>query len=288
MIDCGSGVDNWPSKLLKYYSVTKNEKPAPIPNHPTGYALDKLLITHPHGDHIGDIAAIHDEIGFYLFVGGYGSFIDNIEVEQMDFRKRNLDAARKFKEVVKKYIGKYDVNEDRVAMAKPTCCVKTVRYINFTKDMDFNDLSWFVSFEIGSHKVLFTGDMTSSGITEILSSSYADDFMRFVEGTTVLKIPHHGRVDGSSQEMFDAFGIEPILCIASDEVLNEKNEGTSNIKWYSDRTSDIMVNIDGSMQNRKVLTTRKDKDIYLQISDTTIMSVQTNCFKDIKPQILGS
>ena len=101
-----------------------------------------------------------------------------------------------------------------------------------------------------------------------------------------LKVPHHGRENGCSQAMFEAFDKKPLLRIASDEVLNEKNEGTSNIQWYSDRTSDEKINIDGTMQNRKILTTRKDKDIYLQVSDAGIVQVNTNCFQDRKGEIL--
>jgi hypothetical protein len=152
--------------------------------------------------------------------------------------------------------------------------------------MDLNELSWFVSFEMGKHKVLFTGDMTSAGVNKILASSQADSFKKFVMGTTILKIPHHGRKNGCSQEMFDAFGNKPLLCIASDEILTDINEGTSNIPWYSDRTSDKKIDIDGTIQSRKVLTTRKDKDIFLKISDSGNLSVITNCFQNIKTQIL--
>lgn len=290
MIDCGCGEDHWPSKLLKYYKVNKVENPAPIPNHPSGYAIDNLVISHPHGDHIGDIEAIHDEIGFFLLTGNYTNFIDRIAIEQIDFRKRGQYAAKKFVGIVKEYTGKYDASEDRVvaaAAAKPACIVKKRRFIEYEEGIDLNELSHFVSFEIGNHKVLFTGDMTSKGIGKILASDQANLFKEFVKGTTVLKIPHHGRENGCSQEMFDAFGSKPLLCIASDEVLNEKNEGTSNIQWYSsDRTSDVHISINGSMLNRKVLTTRKDKDIFLQISDSGDIKVITNNFQNIRQQIL--
>ena len=286
MIDCGCGEDHWPARLLKHYKVTKTQNPVPIPNDSKKYGLDNLVITHPHGDHIMDIEAIHDEIGFFLLTGNYNGFIDEIPVEQIDFRKRGQNATKKFIEVVKKYTGQYEENKDRVAQAKPACIVRKKRFIEFEKDIDLNELSHFVSLEIGENKILFTGDMTASGVNKIMTSNQADSFKQFVKRTTILKVPHHGRENGCSQEMLDAFAGKPYLCIASDEVLNEKNEGTSNIQWYSDRTSDQEINIDGTMQNRKVLTTRKDKDIFLQVSDSGNIKVTTNCFRDIKPQIL--
>lgn len=284
MIDCGSGVNHWPSKLLNYFRVNK-KNPVHIPNNSGNYGLNNLVITHPHGDHIGDIEAIHDEIGFYTLTGNYSSFIDRIAIDQIDFRKRGQNAARKFVEIVKEYTEKCDSKNDLIK-ANTICNVEKRRFIEYEDGMDLNELSFFVSFKIGEHKVLFPGDMTAAGIRKILDSNKKESFKEFVKGTTILKIPHHGRINGCSQEMFDAFETKPLLCIASDEVLNERNEGTSNIEWYSTRTSDERVNIDGKMQSRKVLTTRKDKDILLKISDTGNITVITNCFKDIKSQIL--
>jgi beta-lactamase superfamily II metal-dependent hydrolase len=280
MIDCG-GAQNWASKLLKYYEVTKIKKPVR-----TGYALDKLVISHPHGDHLSDIAAIHDEIGFYLLRGNYKDFIDDIDLKNIDYRKRNSEAVKKFVEVVKSYTGQYVAAEDRVEGCKPLCTVKHRRFLSFEKGMDLNELSWFTSFEIGGQKVLYTGDMTAEGVNKILKSNMANEFKSFVKGTTILKVPHHGRENGCSEEMFEAFGEEPLLCIASDKVLDEQNEGTSNIDWYKERTSEKTVQIDGVKQKRFVLTTRKDKDINLSISNSGNIEIKTNVFKDVREEIL--
>lgn len=286
MIDCGCGTDHWPSKMLKSYGITADSNPVAIPDIKKKYGIDNLVITHPHGDHIADIAAIHDDIGFYMLTGGYSDFIDDIEIEKIDFRKRGKDAAEKFKKVVEKYSGNYVKERDRVASANPPCIVSQRRFIAYEKGMTLNDLSYFVSFQIGNHKMLFSGDMTSKGVNSILSNKKkADNFKSFVRGTTILKIPHHGREDGCSQEMFDAFGNPPLLCIASDEALNERNE-TSDIKWYSDRTNDTKIMIDDELKDRKVLTTRKDKDIFLGISENGQLRISTNCFGDKKQGIL--
>jgi len=285
MIDCGCGEDHWPSLLLKYHKITRVENPTPYSTEYSKYGLDKLVISHPHGDHLTDIESIHDEIGFQWLVGNYSGFIDNIKSEEIDFRKRGQTAASKFVQVVKRYTGKYDESRDFVAQAAPICSVRASRFLNYEKGMNLNDLSWFVSFEIGGQKVLFTGDMTSAGVKKIIDSERAEEFKSFVKGTTILKIPHHGRDNGCSQELFDAFGVQPLLCVASDESLNEKNE-TSNIPWYTARTSDQQVMMDGRLQNPKVLTTRKHKDIFLQISDTGIIQVISNCFADKKSRIL--
>ena len=89
MIDCGCGEDHWPSRMLNFYKINKEDKPIKIPGEEGKYGLDKLVITHPHGDHISDIEAIHDSVGFFLLRGNYKEFIDKIPLEKIDFRKRN-------------------------------------------------------------------------------------------------------------------------------------------------------------------------------------------------------
>jgi len=283
MIDCGAGNNNWPSTLLSHYKITRANSPIPVEPNASKYALDNLVISHPHGDHISDIENIHKEIGFYWLTGAYGDFIDQIDNEKVDFRKREKKAADYFKKVVKEYNAPYIKEKDRVATNNP-CIVKKERFLSFNSEIDFNNMSWLVSIEIGGEKTLFTGDLTGQGVTEILKSAKRDNFVEFVKGTTILKVPHHGRENGCSEELFKAFGAKPKLCIVSDEILSEKNEGTSDINWYEHRTAGFLV--DGKKPERKVLTTRSDKDIFVSVSKTGTMQVQTNCFKDIREKLL--
>lgn len=286
LIDCGCGSDHWPSTLLSSCGITP-ENPAQIPGENRRYGLDSLVITHPHGDHISDIQRIHDQVGFYLLTGGYRDFIDQIAIESIDFRQRGQDAAKAFVSIVKKHSGTYEPEKDRVRTSIPICTVEKKRFIGYSDGMDLNELSWFVSISIANHKVLFTGDMTATGVRRILKSSRAEEFARFVAGTTILKVPHHGRENGCSEEMFDLFGGKPLACVASDEVLNERNQGTSNIEWYRARTSDSTVSVNGAMASRKVFTTRKDNDIYLCISDLGYVQFHTNFFNELRSKIYG-
>ena len=96
-----------------------------------------------------------------------------------------------------------------------------------------------------------------------------------------------GEKNGCSPELFENFGDNPLLCIASDKVLDEQNEGTSNIDWYSARTSDTPLIIDQSPQNRKVLTTRKDGDIFMAISATGDAEIAANALKPVRDNVLS-
>lgn len=286
MIDCGCGDEHWPSKMLNYYKINKTSRPVSIPGEERKYGLDKLIITHPHGDHIADIEAIHDQIAFCWLQGTYRPFVDKLSVENIDFRKRNESAVKKFIEVVKEYTGDYLKERDRTIMANPPCMAHHKRFISFEDNIDLNELSWFSSFVIGGQKILFTGDMTATGVNKILQSNEEENFRNFVKGTTLLKVPHHGRQNGCSQELFDAFERKPLLCIVSDEVLNDKNEGTSVTQWYYERTSEESITINGSSANRRVLTTRNDKDIYVEVDENGNIAVTTNNFAADKTKIL--
>lgn len=286
MIDCGCGDNHWPSTLLKKYDITQ-KNPVQIPDDSRRYGLDNLVITHPHGDHLADIQRIRDEIGFFLLTGGYRSFIDKLSLEEIDFRRRGQTAAEIFFDVVHHYKGTYEPAKDRVQNARPLCVVEKQRFIPYSEGMDLNELSWFVSFSIGGHKVLFCGDMTTVGIRKILDSEKANAFAEFVAGTTILKIPHHGRENGCSEEMFELFGSKPFACIASDEVLNGRNEGTSSIDWYHRRTSEVEIPVNEVLQSRRVFTTRQDKDIFLEINEEGGIKFQTNVFSAIRKEIYG-
>ena len=286
MIDCGGGDNHWPSLLLKHSRITAADSPIPIPGR--AYGIDNLVITHLHGDHISDIKAIHEQIGFFILTGGYSSFIDRVKTETIDWKERGRAPVDKFREIVKSYVDTISPSENRVELAKPTCIVEKMRFLNFEDGIDMNELSWFVSFQIGNQKVLFTGDMTGAGVRKILQSKNAEAFKRFVKGTTILKIPHHARLNGCSQEMFDCFGAKPLVGVASDEELNDRNEETCSVSWYSQKISDNKILIDGEMQNRKVLTTRSDGDIYLEITEQGSIAIQTHCLQKIRDKLLNS
>ncbi|MBE7415395.1 MAG: hypothetical protein HS130_09295 [Deltaproteobacteria bacterium] len=279
MIDCG-GNDCWPSLLLTHLGFTKKRNPIPG----NRYALDKLIISHPHGDHITDLKNIYEKIGFRTLLGGCSEFIDRLSADQVDFKKRGRDSAEFFFSLSKeKYIYTYNKTLDRLTQGDEFI-VKSTRFIQYENGMDLNELSYFVSLEYGGHKILFTGDITSAGINKILKSPNAQKFEKFVRGTTILKIPHHGRENGCSLELFRSIGRKPLIGLVSDEVLNDRNEGTSSIGWYSDKIQDQAVEINGSFENRKVLTTRSDKNILIKIKSDGKLQIFTNVFSELERQ----
>jgi competence protein ComEC len=286
LIDCGDSGDHWPSRLLKHTGLTRPGGRTPGEEERKDI-LDYLVITHPHADHMEDIEAIYNNVGFRWFQGGYGALIERITPEQIDFRGRGRGIAESFISIVREYVDGYAEDEDRIAANDPAPIMKWHRFIEYEPGMDLNDLSWLGTIEMGGRKILFTGDMTAAGVRKILDSPRADEFRTFVEGTAVLKAPLHGRENGCSREMFDLFGAPPVLCVLSDGILNEGNEGIPQTEWYADRTDERGLPIDGMLWARRVLTTRQDRDVYLRISDTGEMVAYTRAFTNIRETILS-
>ena len=115
MIDCGGEDDQWPVKMLNYYKRTKEKGPVAIPTKPNvKFGIDNLLISHPHGDHIYCIEAIHEEIDFFSLTGDYSGIIDSITFDEIDFRHNRESAARKFVSVVKAYTSPVPPEDNRI------------------------------------------------------------------------------------------------------------------------------------------------------------------------------
>ena len=56
------------------------------------------------------------------------------------------------------------------------------------------------------------------------------------------------------------------LCVISDKTLDSTNEGTERVDWYRnqvDQSGAVIINTDGSTENRRVLTTRRDGSIHI-------------------------
>jgi len=108
----------------------------------------------------------------------------------------------------------------------------------------------------GSFKILFGGDLPDSGWCNLLTN---EEFRSAIKGTTIFKVPHHGRSEGCSDELFKY--ITPKLCIISDKPIDESNKNTVATSWYSARTTGIYF----GNELRKVLSTRNDGSIFIDV-----------------------
>jgi beta-lactamase superfamily II metal-dependent hydrolase len=124
---------------------------------------------------------------------------------------------------------------------------------------DTNNLSLVATVRANGINVLFPGDVEERGMRSLL---HLHGFAQAVRDVHVVVLPHHGRDNGCCEELFDAMQPGyPLVCIASDGPILHDTQMTHG--WYGNRAAGIVL----AGANRKVLTTRSDGHIYMDINE---------------------
>jgi len=124
----------------------------------------------------------------------------------------------------------------------------------FPQFEDENNLSLVVHLSVLGFNFLYPGDMECAGFESLLAKS--PEFRALMPGIHVLMASHHGRENGICPAMFDGWGCNPVLIVISD---SEKVHGTQETTNYYGMKAKGYAGFRG--QPRKVLSTRKDKEI---------------------------
>jgi len=225
LIDAGpkSGKDN----LLNYLSKLKIEK------------LDYVIATHPHEDHIGNMADIIKKYEIGAF------YAPKVETNTKTF-ERMVDAL-KDKDLkinsIKAGINSIDLgNNTKILIYSPT----NDKYDNL------NNYSPIIKIQFGSNSFLFTGDAEKEVEKEVLKTNVdlkAD----------VLKLGHHGSTSSTSEEFFRA--VSPsigVICVGIDNSYGHPHKET--LKLLEDNKT-------------KIFRTDKDGSIVISSDGTTISKI---------------
>jgi len=251
MLDCGADETNGfsPAKLLKEKYNAKN--------------LDYLLISHPHVDHICDIINVDNYMSPTVL--SRNKIIDVAKIEE-----ENSEVFETHKDIIEKYLDMNSrYNQPLQSLENPKTKdwsdgVRIVEYSNKDSTMNLNDLSIVAFMEFGGYTILYGGDLEEKGWNALLSKNY---FVEWLRSTDVLIASHHGRESGFSSEIFKY--CKPKLTIISDGRFGD----TSATNRYVSVTSGMKVKNKGTVEDRKVITTRNDGHIFLQ-NNGTDLSVQ--------------
>jgi competence protein ComEC len=241
VIDCGNdGGDISPAKFLSKIST-----------------IDELQISHPHTDHFGDIIALSEKNIRSFRCPSLEKFTD----KAIGWRDQDVLKIKKLR-----YL-KQSINADNNAVQ---CDANFGHCVYFPGDVNYEDAntsSIVTILRFGFFKILFGGDLPDNGWCNLLKN---EEFRSAIKGTNVFKVSHHGRAEGCSDELFKH--ISPKLCIISDKPIDETNKNTVSTSWYEDRTSGIYF----GDKLRKVLTTRNDGSIFIDVQSDSNWSVYRN------------
>lgn len=229
-------------------------------------AIDDLIITHPHKDHILDIVSIYKKFPPSVFTR-------NKSITREKVKEENSDIFTSDKELIETYFTINDNYQTQVTGAEsPTNSIwGGGAYIEHFKNTDLslnlNNLS-LVSFLVyGEQAILFGADMEEEGWKLLLQKS---KFKELLSKTTILVAPHHGLDSAFCPDLFGGHLMNPKLTIVSDGSVRS----TSVTAKYDQVTSGLWIpNRDGDKKFKKVLTTRQNGNIIVRIDNTDTIAV---------------
>ncbi len=225
LIDAGPKSDK--NKLLKYLSSLNINK------------FDYVIATHPHEDHIGNMADVINNYNISAF------YAPKVESTTKTFEKmvEALKAKSLKINVLKKGTDTIDLGEN----TKVTVFSPTEDYYE-----NLNNYSPVIKIEYGKTSFLFTGDAEKDVEKEIISTN--EDI-----SADVLKVGHHGSSTSTSMDFINK--VNPsigVISVGKDNTYNHPNDDTikrltqNKVKIYrTDKDGTVVIASDGSNLTKK-------------------------------------
>lgn len=212
--------------------------------------INELQISHPHTDHFDDIVEMSKKTIRSLRMPN----LDNFSDKAIGWRKSDKEKIAALRALRKKVPQNNSAVSCRDGFSHSVWTPTGANYDNP------NTASLVTILSYGNVKILFGGDLPDSGWQSLLLQP---NFVQAAKGTTIFKVPHHGRKEGCSEALFKL--ISPKLCVISDKPIGAGNENTVATDWYTKRTSGC--NVVGYKDPRKVLSTRNDGSIFVEVDE---------------------
>jgi len=255
LIDCGRTDDFSPALYLAQNELNWTWN---------GKSLTKLIITHPHDDHIKDIETVTALCPPALLHRQRYDWEEVKTAENGDYEK--LDAYTDWQAT---YNGTPAV-WPHYGMSIESFMLSPMEAKRFgeTKYLNNSSIVTVATFQGATYqeKFLFGGDMETAGWEALLHKSEA--FRNAVKDVDFFIVSHHGHLSGSSELLYATMGRRPILNIVSihhnDEHIDPR---------YSQEAYAIGTQVDGT--DRRMLTTRTDGTITINVSDAGQFSIDT-------------
>jgi len=224
--------------------------------------IDYLFISHPHKDHIEDIV----NLDIIPDVVVRPKWLDS----EIDFSK----ISNNDKKIFEKYL-KFNITHDTDVEYSEDIIENHsywggVKFSYFFTDTcpktNLNNHSIILIIEYEKTKIILTGDNEKCSFNELLKDK---EFKKVISNADVLLAPHHGRESAYHEEFLKE--VLPCLVVISDKSVGD----TSVTDKYRNRIFDLWNCIDVYdkrkekyiEKKRKVLTTRKDGVITIEVDD---------------------
>jgi len=252
MIDCGhNDSSGWRPSTYIRYSLNRT-------------ALDYLFVTNADQDHLSDLE---------------GLWTHGVTLNALH---RNPSPTADVLRVIKELGGGLTDDIDRflrihgdfngpvavpfnAGMGGATCAAFNNAYPEFT---DTNNLSLVVFIKYAGFKMLFPGDIEADGWRALIRNpAFAQELL----GTNILVASHHGRENGFCEDIFDYFTPQAVV-ISDKSIIYETQEMVPDYRTVVNPNGVAVIN---QQRRRHVLTTRRDGDILIRVSDTGNFTIET-------------
>lgn len=223
--------------------------------------LDALVITHPHEDHYHDIMNL-ERYGIkprVLSRTKSGFPIDRTKLDEKDRDKVDYINAMN-----DSYTKAVEPDEDPFL----ACVNGGLKWQSFYPDQsdrdreDPNTFSGIYVLTFGGRKIILTGDNNKEILERMVKNR---DVANAVKNADFLLAPHHGRTTDFCSDFFEL--VNPAATIISDKCCEHDSQVDSAEAYNNGRG--IWLNGEA----RYVLTTRKDGNIVLRITDQGSFSI---------------
>lgn len=208
-------------------------------------ALDQLIITHPHKDHLDDIANLA-YVTPRVLMAPRQIPIDLIRTGNNGKDQTVIDA---YLDLLTRYSSPVPATQALNNESTWGCVIKTFfpPYIG----SNLNNYSAVTTISFAGSTILIPGDNEPASWKLLLDHP---GFVSAIRDTNVFITSHHGRESGYCADLFDHF--KPRICIVSDT--NDIPTSATNKYSYQATGCNVLSRSSGTREQRMTVTTRSD------------------------------
>ena len=232
LFDCGHGIANRPSTHLPSRGIT---------------SIQRFFVTNYDEDHISDLPAVRRNL--YIEVLTRNSSMTSSQIRSLKIPPIS-PAMNELLGMVDSYTG--GVTEEQLEPASLKVWFFHNDYSAFT---DTNNLSLLTFLDVGQVSFALGGDLERTGWLTLLQQPQIQGLLKRVD---VFVASHHGRESGYCREVFDY--CKPRLVVMSDGPIEHDTQHMAGT--YAQHASGNLFSTPLGQEMRKVVTTRKDGNIY--------------------------
>jgi len=268
VIDCGCSEDFSPILALAQYSKFWTGR--------EGFALTELIITHPHTDHIADIATVSRLLP--------PAFI--LRRQDLDWRRLTSNATPS--EALGHYAQKYlapnyppplpyttpSVWGDGMSLWTYCLHEATASKLSKTDSAYVNNTSIVTVIKYRAYTIVVHGDIEAEGLDALLAqepgliglvAANRGVFGQLVAGVDFLITPHHGHASGFSNAWFRLTGPTRICNIVSERRLGPGEDPKQ--AEIDSRYSDAKYSLGVNAEQRRMVSTKTVQALEILIAD---------------------